>query len=453
MPDERRGIGSPGGARPAAAAAGILYVEMSRFPSYGGTKRVVVHLASSLDRARFRPHVIVYRDGPWVADLGAAGVPVTVFQPPGPEPAAETTGAVASARETARLSAAGVEVTAGGSIRLSPVRQLVSDLASWRRFFGSDAALARRLVALVPPSTRLIHVNHSMVGNFAWFHVARRLGLPFVSHEHGIWKPRPAAYRAIARRAASVLCLTEERMSELRDFLHGQVRVDYLPNGVPVDALAPARDRAAVRAELGVPERVPVVITAGHIQEWKGQALAVEAAVLLATRGLDFVWLLCGTEVEAAYVVGLRRRIAEAGLEGKVRLLGQRSDLPDLFAASDLAVHTSIHPEPFGLVVLEAMVQGLPVVGPREGAIPTLIRDGVDGRLVPPRDAAALAAAVLEFAGSPELRRTMGAAARSGVRERFDVSIQARRAEAIYQRVLAETRAPHRRARGAEERP
>jgi glycosyltransferase involved in cell wall biosynthesis len=120
-----------------------------------------------------------------------------------------------------------------------------------------------------------------------------------------------------------------------------------------------------------------------------------------------------------------------------VRLLGARSDLPDLFAASDLAVHTSILPEPFGLVVLEAMLQGLPVIGPREGSIPTLVRDGVDGVLVPPRDAGALSAAVLALLGTPEARRAMGRAASARVRESFDVKSQARKLEAIYERALS----------------
>jgi glycosyltransferase involved in cell wall biosynthesis len=226
-------------------------------------------------------------------------------------------------------------------------------------------------------------------------------------------------------------------MQELRAFMNGGIRLDLLPNGIPVDALSPKRDRAAVRAELGIADSTLVLVTAGHVQEWKGQALAVEAGAELARRGLDFTWLLCGTEIEPAYVAALRARIAELGLQQRVRLLGERRDLPDVFAAADLAAHTSIHPEPFGLVVLEAMVQGLPVVGPREGAIPELVRDGVDGLLVPPRDAAALAAAIAELAAAPERRRTLGESARQRVRERFDTTAQARAVEAIYSRVIS----------------
>ena len=420
------------------AAAGILFVEMSRFPSYGGTKRVVVNLAGALDRERFEPRVLFYRDGPWVADLVAAGIPVTVFDASSPEPVPDAVRPGAAGRAPAWLGGVGMQVGAGGEVRRSAARRTASDLLSWWRLLGPDRARARRLAGLVPAGTRLIHVNSSMVADYSWFHVARRCRVPFVTHEHGIWKPRRAAYRLIAERAASVLCLTQERLDRLRDHLHGRARTDLLPNGIPVDRLVPARDRASVRAELGLTADLPLIITAGHLQEWKGQALAVEAAVALAARGLDFLWILCGEEVEPPYASALRRRIGEAGLSARVRLLGPRTDLPDLFAASDLAVHTSILPEPFGLVVLEAMLQGLPVVGPREGAIPALVRDGVDGVLVPPRDAGALAAAVLELLGTPEARRAMGRSASARVRESFDVRTQARKLESIYDRALAD---------------
>jgi glycosyltransferase involved in cell wall biosynthesis len=419
------------------AAAGILFVELSQFPSYGGSKRVVVNLAQALDREHFEPRVLFYRDGPWVADLELAGIPVSVFEAPSPQPASDTARSGAAGRAPAWLNGAGSQVSAGGEVRRSALRRTASDLRSWWRLLGPDRAQARRLVGLVPAATRLIHVNSSMAADYSWFHVARHCRVPFVMHEHGIWRPRRAAYRSVAARAASVLCLTQERLDRLRDHLHGRVRADLLPNGIPVDRLMPARDRASVRAELGVTQDLPLIITAGHLQEWKGQALAVEAAIALAARGLDFLWILCGEEVEPAYAEALRRRIAAAGLSASVRLLGARADLPDLFAASDLAVHTSIQPEPFGLVVLEAMLQGLPVIGPREGAIPTLVRDGVDGVLVPPRDAGALAAAVLDLLKAQEARCAMGRAASSRVRESFDVKCQARKLEAIYERALS----------------
>lgn len=182
------------------------------------------------------------------------------------------------------------------------------------------------------------------MSTFSWYHAARRLRVPFVTQQHGTWQPRSAAYRAVATRAASVVCLTEGQDERLRTFLGRCVHADLVPNGLPV-----------------------------------------EAAGLLAARGLDFRWILCGAEVEPACAAAVRRQISEAALQDRVSLLGESGELPGLFAA-----------------------------------------------------------AAIELATSPELRRTMGCAsratcARARVRQSCDVRLQARRLEAVYERGLPGT--------------
>jgi glycosyltransferase involved in cell wall biosynthesis len=235
-------------------------------------------------------------------------------------------------------------------------------------------------------------------------------------------------------------------MLEVGEFCKGRVTVDLLPNGIEVDRLVPRRSRTEVRAEFGLPAGRPLLLTAGHLQEWKGQIVAVEAAGLLRDAGREFTWILPGAPLEPRYAERLRARIGELGLGDRIILPGERTDLPDLFAAADVAVHTSIRPEPFGLVVIEAMLQGTPVVGPAEGAIPMLVLDGKDGLLYAPRDAASLAGALNRLLDDPEFRGRLGAAAARRVRAEFDVRVQARRLETIYTRILGDTEGRVRRA-------
>lgn len=402
---------------------------------------MLVNILAHLDRERWHPRVIFQSPGPFADDVAAMGIPVRVVAGSDPpRPGAADAGMPAPRPEN------GFRRSDGGACERSGLRRLAWEArASWRRRV-TDIRAGVHCALLVDGEVDLIHVNAPMHGDYAWFHAARALRAPFLTHEHEVWKTPPTAYRPVARAAASVLCLAPERMLQVSAFCRGRVRVELLPNGIAVDELVPRRSRAEVRAEFGIGEARVLIVTAGHLQEWKGQMVAVEAAGLLREAGRPFTWILPGAPVEPRYAERLRERIGELGLGDCVVLAGERSDLPDLFAAADLAAHTSIRPEPFGLVVIEAMLQGIPVIGPAEGSIPALVQDGQDGLLYEPRDAVSLAGAVTRLMNDDDLRRRLGTAARRRVRAEFDVRLQVRRLESIYSRILGDTEGRPRRA-------
>jgi glycosyltransferase involved in cell wall biosynthesis len=119
------------------------------------------------------------------------------------------------------------------------------------------------------------------------------------------------------------------------------------------------------------------------------------------------------------HLTRLRQMIADCGLEDRVTLLGDMQGLAPVFAALDIAVAPSVQAEPFGCVVMEAMVVGTPVIGSRGGGIAEQIVDGETGVLFPPGDVEALAAGLERLLGDEALRRRMGAAGIERVRERF----------------------------------
>jgi len=102
-----------------------------------------------------------------------------------------------------------------------------------------------------------------------------------------------------------------------------------------------------------------------------------------------------------------------------VHLTGFRPDIPDVMNAWDIVVHASIRPEPFGRVILEGMLLGKPVVAMAAGGVPELITHEQTGWLVPPGDAAALAAQLRHLLADPAHARAVGARARDWARERF----------------------------------
>jgi glycosyltransferase involved in cell wall biosynthesis len=139
----------------------------------------------------------------------------------------------------------------------------------------------------------------------------------------------------------------------------------------------------------------------------------------------------------------LRSLVVGLGLEREVLLTGNRPDVPDVLAALDVAVLSSIW-EGAPLALLEYMAAGAPIVATAVGAVPELIDDGVHGLLVGARDPAALAAAIARLLDDPPLARRLGGAARARQRAEFDLGVQIERLERLYVELFElSERAPH----------
>jgi glycosyltransferase involved in cell wall biosynthesis len=224
-------------------------------------------------------------------------------------------------------------------------------------------------------------------------------------------------------------------------------RASMLATGAPLAKLALVRngiippsvraDRADVRRRLGIPPDAPLALTVARFTEQKGHAFLLDAvpAILAAAPNARFVWVGDGPLRPE-----LTRAIREYGLDRAVLMLGQRVDVPDLLVAANCFVLPSLF-EGLPIALLEAMAAGLPVVATRVCGNEEAMIDGVTGRLVPPRDPAALAAAMLE-AIDPVVGPVWGRAAQARQARAFDARRMARETAAIYERVLAELPQP-----------
>ena len=178
------------------------------------------------------------------------------------------------------------------------------------------------------------------------------------------------------------------------------------------------------------PRRVGLV---ANLRPVKDPQLLVQAAGMLAAKHPGVEFHLGG---EGELRGALERQIADLGLQHRVKLHGQVTDVPKFLAAVDLAVLCS-RSEGLSNAVLEYMAAGRAVVATAVGGTPQLIEDGVHGLLVPPGDGTQLAAALDRLLAAPELAARLAAAAQRRVRERFDTGGRARRYEDLYERLLA----------------
>jgi glycosyltransferase involved in cell wall biosynthesis len=211
-------------------------------------------------------------------------------------------------------------------------------------------------------------------------------------------------------------------------------KITRIYNGV--DAAVYARRpgaRQRIRREIGLSAEQLVVGTVARLHYKKGLTFLIEAADRLRGRFPDMRFLIAGDGPERERL-GLQVRAL--GLDAHITFLGERTDVPDLLAAMDVFAFPSLfegHPN----AVLEAMASELPVVASDIPGNNEIVRDGVNGYLVPAQDAAALAEKIALLAADPSRRQALGAAGRRHVAERFSIPAAARQFELLYTSYLA----------------
>jgi glycosyltransferase involved in cell wall biosynthesis len=181
-----------------------------------------------------------------------------------------------------------------------------------------------------------------------------------------------------------------------------------------------------------------VVGIVGRLAPWKGQHIFLEAVANLSRRHPGLRARIIGSALfgEAEYVDNLRRLAKEFGIADVVEFAGFRHDIGGELAQLTVAVHASIVPEPFGQVVVEAMACGVPVVATEGGGPAEVVSHGIDGLLVQPGDAKAMADAIAELLEDGELRTRLAEAAALKA-HRYRPEQVATEVEAVYEAVLA----------------
>jgi glycosyltransferase involved in cell wall biosynthesis len=181
----------------------------------------------------------------------------------------------------------------------------------------------------------------------------------------------------------------------------------------------PLGNRNSLRRDLQLTDHFVI----GHfsrLSPWKGQHILLEA---LHHCPHPITVLLVGAALfgEDDYVAQLHHQVKTLGLEDRVKFLGFRQDIPQLMAACDLVTHTSTAPEPFGRVIVEAMLCGTPVIATAAGGAIELVTHGRTGWLCPPSDPQRLAELISDCYIQPERNQAIAEAARLEARERFDL--------------------------------
>jgi glycosyltransferase involved in cell wall biosynthesis len=371
----------------------LLFVQSTT--ELGGAETVLLNLLAASEPLRRRSTVVTlgFGRGEMPALLRAVGAEVVELEP------ARLRRPLAVARSIARIAAVA---------RSRGARLLLGNGAHPQVFAAAAARLAGAR------SAYLVHMIHRVP---VWRNPAI----------DALATASPFAV-ALANSAASL-----EAMRQLRP----RARHELLHPGVPLTRVELADVRAA-RAELGARDGEVLFGVFGRLQGWKGQDVFVEAAARVARESPAARFAVVGGSVfglEPEYVASLADRARALGLGDRIAFTGQRADVPRLMAACDVVCHTTRVPEPFGMVLVEAMAQGRPVLATRGGGPNEIVEDGETGLLLPPGDAGALADAMGRLAAEPLLRKRFGDAGRTRVEARFEAGRSAERLLAIVERL------------------
>ena len=369
----------------------VVLAESGR--SVGGTERVVWELATRLSRQRFDVQV-------WLSDA----------------PGVDEFAAALEAREI-------------------PVRRLAEVDSRWD-FRG----MLRTWRLLKSEKPQLLHVHHVWPAADRYLaSIADLAGVPHLvvtehiaghSHSEG---QKSLKRKELARAEAVTVVCGAVADSLQRDYGVARARLRVVPNAAdPPDEEHEWDASRKWRDQFGAVTRKPLFVSAARLEEQKGHDVFLDALAQLVRKGVSFSAAIAG---DGAMKEPLQRRAAMLGLEKRVQFLGRLDDVGPLLTAADGVVLASRW-EGLPLTLLEALARARPVVATRVGGIPDVIRDGENGRLVPPDDAPALAAVLEEFAVKSDAALRLGRAGQRLVREQYTWERVVEQFELVYDEVL-----------------
>jgi glycosyltransferase involved in cell wall biosynthesis len=398
----------------------VLFLTESFHPVLGGGEQHILRLGRALAASGMEATVVTRRGDPqWPAEEDVDGIRVVRVRPTGPARRGKYAMVPAAIAAVRRLRATYDVLVVRGT-----------------RVLGLPALLAAR--ALGKGIVLQAEVNGEMTGEvYTW---GTRFDRGFA--RRGIFAG-VAARNVLLRDADAFVAMSRAIRDEfLAAGVVGQ-KVATIPHGVDVARFQPASpaEQAALRARLGLPIDGRIVLYAGRLLRGKGLDTLLTAFREVARADASAHLVIAGDGAGQALSVETDVHAAARGegLAGRVSFPGRVDAVEDWLRAADVFAFPSLY-EALGIALVEAAACGLPAVASRTGGIVDVVEDGRSGLLVPPGDAAALAAGLRRLVADNGLARAMGQSARTIALARFDERDAVTRYRALFTEVAGRAR-------------
>jgi glycosyltransferase involved in cell wall biosynthesis len=384
----------------------VLYLQSTS--EIGGSDVSLLRIVEGLDKSRFQPAVALPSDGPLVEKLRQQGCDVFIVDQ---------------------------------MIKLTTRRGYFY----WLRYFANYPQAVWKIRGLIAREhVDLVHTNtlHNLYGLPA----AKLAGRPHVWHVREIvlqskWVRSVELF--LARRFSDRVIVTSDAVGEM--FVNGKrarpANIRKISNSIDTESYHPRNDGSSIYDDLNIARGTPLVGTVCRLDHWKGVDTFLQAAALCRKEYPQARYVVAGGAIEGReeYAGAMKRLADELGMSDVVSFTGWRyqpQDMPRVHAALSILVLASSWPEPFGLVLLEAMATGKPVVATNHGGPKEICLEGETAILVPPQNPEQMAVAILELLRDPARAREMGAAGRKRVEQLFDRNRCIKTLESLYAEVL-----------------
>lgn len=393
----------------------IMYCEGNTDGTVGGSFFSLLYLVKGLNKSKYRPIVVFHKEHSLMDEYAKAGIETIIVPRPSPT--------VLRFRDESPLKVFNYPL------------KLVQKAINLIKFLPLTIYRYRRLI--LEKDVDLLHLNNSVAANHDWMLAALLSNIKCITHERAIYSKYSRLSRFLSPHLDKVICISEAVRDNLnRCGIDSKNIVIYNgidPQTVKADVLA-----ADIRHKHQIDENMVTIGVVGNIKSWKGQQSIISALSIIIKKHSNVTCMLIGdtSENDILYRRRLDAIISKFELENHVVFTGYRKNVFDYINALDIMIHTSIEPEPFGRVLIEAMAMKKPLIGARAGAVPEIILNKETGLTFEPLDVTELANSVLYILEHPESALKMAESGHKRLHECFLISENTRITEGVYSSLL-----------------
>ncbi len=372
----------------------ILFLEHSTDGTIGGSHLCLLEICHNLDPNKFQAVVVFFESNPLIDDFRATGAEVHILK-------------LAANWVPPKFIPNFVARVLSFSVNLA--RVLLVRTAAW-------SLLLRRL------KIDIVHINNACGYDHDLMLAARLTRKPCLVHERGIQPYIGYRTRYFANRVDRIVAISDAVADNLiSQGIHPE-RIVRIDDGIDASRFTQHESETVIRARYDIDADTPTIGIVGNIKSWKGQHIVVDAVGVLIREYPRLRCLVIGSVADTDYHQELLSRAKSAGIPSSSLIFtGYVPHPADLMRVMDIVIHASVEPEPFGIVLLEAMGCGKPLISTNIGGPREIVVHGETGLLVNPGDHEALARAVSDLLADPVGAKRMGERARVRYYERYTI--------------------------------